>query len=178
PDKFRREYTNEKLLSIGAKYDEVIHVENDPVGVALRKQLDPMGTKRFPYDLTVGGRIKRPEVPSYGLPKPRREASVEESVDMFTTRLSDIGIDRCIVFPNVLLAIGHVPDVKLQVAVANAYMDFMLDRFVGKYPEILTGVTIPTGDPQAAAELIDRVGSEKGVVGVTTAPSAPGSMAG
>ncbi|HZW57579.1 MAG TPA: amidohydrolase family protein [Nitrososphaerales archaeon] len=178
PDKFKREYTDEKLKAMGAKYDDEIHVANYPVGIALRKQMDPLGTSRFPYDLTLGGRIRRPEVKSYGLPKPRREASVEETVDMFTQRLQDIGIKRCIVFPNVLLSLSHVPDKELQIAVANAYMDFMLDNFLGKYPEILSCVCVPTEVPDKAAELIDRVGSEKGIVGVAASPSSPGALAG
>jgi predicted TIM-barrel fold metal-dependent hydrolase len=178
PDKYRRQYTDEKLKTLGAKYDDKIHVENDPAGVGIRKQLDPLGTSRFPYDLTLGGRIARPEVPSYGLPNARREASIEESVDMFTRRLQDIGIKRCIVFPNILLSLSHFPDKELQVAVSNAYMDFMLDKFLGKYSEILSCVCIPPGIPDKAAEMIDRVGNEKGVVGVTSSPSGPGPLAG
>jgi predicted TIM-barrel fold metal-dependent hydrolase len=42
----------------------------------------------------------------------------------------------------------------------------MIDTFLDKYPEILSCVVIPANSPEKSAELIDRVGSEKGIIGV------------
>jgi len=109
---------------------------------------------------------------------PVREQKPEEVVEMFANRMHDIGIKRSIVFPNTLLVLGNYPNFELETAVAGAYIDYMLDNFLGKYPELLTMVYAPANSPDKAAELIDRVGAEKGVVGVMITPSRPGPLAG
>ena len=116
----------------------------------------PLGNIRY------SDRRKRSEL-SY--PKPQ---AVSEIVDLFTARMYDVGIKRSIIFPTAMLDIGSDPRRDLEVALTNAYIDFMLENFLGKFPEILTPVFVPTNSPEKAAELIDRVGSEKGIIGVMT----------
>jgi uncharacterized protein len=111
---------------------------------------------------TKQGRIealKRPET-SY----PYWEEK-DEIVDLFTRRMHDIGIQRSIVFPTALLSYPFMKP-EIGVAVVTAYMEYMLENFLGKYPEISTPLVVPTNSPSASAEMIDRLGSEKGVSGV------------
>src|SRR5579875_341903 len=96
-------------------------------------------------------------------PKPQ---TAEELVDLFTSRMLDFGIKRSIVFPTKMLDIGMDPRADFEVALTNAYADFMLENFLGRYPEILSPVFVPANSRDKAAELIERVGAEKGIVGV------------
>lgn len=132
------------------------------------------------------GRIKRTDI-SY--PRPQ---SPEEIVREFSDLMVKIGIKKSIVLPNQMLSLGHNPFAttskksietqsrqetkewyEFEVAVANAYIDYMLDNFLGKYPEILTMIYAPANSPEAAADLIDRVGKEKGVAGIMVTPIRP-----
>lgn len=92
--------------------------------------------------------------------------ATEELVDLFTARMLDFGIKRSIVFPTKMLDIGMDPRADFEVALTNAYTDFMLNNFLGQYPEILSPVFVPVNSPEKAAELIERAGAEKGIVGV------------
>jgi uncharacterized protein len=118
----------------------------------------------------LNGRIRRPEIK-------RREngqysQTNEEFIDVWTRRMHDIGIKHSLIFPNIFLfALGTSPNPDLETAMTNAYMDYMLDNFLGKYPEILSCVVVSPSQPDSAADLIQRVGSEKGVVGVTINPA-------
>ena len=80
--------------------------------------------------------------------------------------MRDIGIKRSVIFPNMLLGIGNHPRNDFEVAMANAFIDYMIDNFLDKYPELLSCIVIPANSPDRAAELIDRVGKEKGIVGI------------
>jgi uncharacterized protein len=53
----------------------------------------------------------------------------------------------------------------------------MLDHLLGKYKEILSPVCLPVNSPEKAAELIDRVAKEKGVIGAMV-PSISPTLAG
>jgi uncharacterized protein len=132
------------------------------------------------------GRIKRPDV-SYPHPQEPHEL-VREFADLMVK----IGIKKTIILPNQMLSLGYNPLAttgkiaiesqskgrskdwfEFEVAVANAYIDYMIDNFLDKYPEILTMVYAPANSPQKAADLIDRVGSEKGVAGIMVTPIRP-----
>ena len=131
------------------------------------------------------GRIKRPDI-SY--PRPQ---GPQEIVREFCDLMVKIGIKKTVVLPNQMLALGYNPLAttskkqimqtktetkkwfEFEVAVANAYIDYMLDNFLGRYPEIYTMVVAPANSPEKAADLIDRVGSEKGVAGIMVTPIRP-----
>ena len=69
--------------------------------------------------------------------------------------MSDIGIKRSLIFPNQLLELPNQPDGKLEVEVSKAFIDYMLDNFLGKYPELFTCIYIPSNAPEEGAALID-----------------------
>jgi predicted TIM-barrel fold metal-dependent hydrolase len=120
---------------------------------------NPTNPKKF--DFYMDGRIQRPEVVGF-----RSEMNPESVIDTFVNRMKDIGIQRSIIYPGALLSVGHHPNLDFEVAISNAYTDYMIDTFLDKYPEILSPVVIPANSPDKSAELIDRVGSEKGIIGV------------
>ncbi|MDG6905233.1 MAG: amidohydrolase [Nitrososphaerota archaeon] len=117
------------------------------------------------------GKRKRTEI-SY--PKQQKP---DELIDLYTKRMYDLGIKRSIIFPTPLLALTMDPRPDFEVAVQNAYIDFMLDHFLGKYKEILSPVCVPLNIPSKAVDLIERVAREKGIIGVMV-PSMSKEMAG
>lgn len=121
-------------------------------------------------DRYYGTRVIRSEV-SY--PKSQ---SPKEVIHTFTERMQDIGIKRSIVYPNILLNFGMNPDKELEVALGNAYVDYMLDHFLGKYKEILSVIPVPANSPQRSVELIQRAAGEKGIVGAMITPLRPSLM--
>ena len=125
-----------------------------------RKDAGEHQTRQFRSSVRHGKKRLRSEV-SY--PKPQKP---EELIDLYTSRMHDLGIKRSIVFPTPLLHVAMDPRPEFELGVANAYVDFMLEHLVGKYKEVLTSVYAPTNSPDKAAELIDRVGTEKGFIGV------------
>jgi hypothetical protein len=90
----------------------------------------------LPFRGTGEGYTIGPEVPRYDERfKPGWwEQKPEELVYLFTRRLMDIGIKRCLLFPQVMMRLSELADPDLQVAIANAYVDCMLDKYLGKYP--------------------------------------------
>jgi predicted TIM-barrel fold metal-dependent hydrolase len=190
PDKWKREYSGSKFLDFVMEFKKYAAEPDDfedPVKVNLLKlSLDVVS--RYPRNLQplMAGRIRRPEVGAYEhfpikeKPEkfPIREQKPEEIIDMFTRRMHDIGIKRSIIFPNTLLVLGNYPNFELETVIANAYIDYMLDNFLDRYPEILSVIYAPANSPHKVAELIDRVGNEKGVAGVMMTPSRPGPLAG
>jgi predicted TIM-barrel fold metal-dependent hydrolase len=125
-----------------------------------RQDAGEQKTRQFKSSVRHGKKRLRSEV-SY--PKPQ---GPEELIDLYTRRMQDLGIRRSIVFPTPLLHVAMDPRPEFELGVANAYVDFMLEHLVGKYKEVLTSVYAPTNSPDKAGELIDRVGSEKGIIGV------------
>jgi predicted TIM-barrel fold metal-dependent hydrolase len=107
------------------------------------------------------GRIKRPESEYASRPQ-----NPEDLVDMFARRMHDIGIKKSVVLPTSMLSLGFDPRLDFEVAIANAYVDYMKDNFLGKYPEILTMIYGPCNSPKETSDLIDRAGSVKGIVGI------------
>jgi uncharacterized protein len=109
-----------------------------------------------------GGRIKRTES-TY--PRP---TGPDELIETFAHRMLEIGIKNSVVLPSSMLYLGmddRPPEFHLEVS--KAYIHYMIDYFLDKYsPEILTCIYVDGLLPEKCAELIDDVGSEKGVVGI------------
>lgn len=110
------------------------------------------------YLQTRSSATKRPET---GL------ANLEEIVDKYLTRMRDIGVKKTLVLPGtILFLVPQDPRPDLDVACCTGYTEFMLDKILGKYDDILTTVPAPARTPSKAVELIEKAGNEKNVVGV------------
>lgn len=181
PEKWRREYSDQDLnrmevyeqarKRLGAKPNEPIDSDRARLLMLYEELKDTA-----PFDREMKGRIIRTE--GTYTSEDYHEQKEEEVVDLYTERMGDIGIKRSIVFPETVLEFCNLSDVNLDVALANAYIDYLLDRFLGKYSQFLSCVYAPARAPEKAAEIIDRVGSEKGVIGVLIPPTTPGPFAG
>ena len=125
----------------------------------------------YPLYYAWGRRVKRPE---FSRLRGSGEGSADEAVERFASRMCDIGIKRSLIYPsNVVLSLGTPRNKPFEVSIANAYVDYMLDHFLDKFPEMLSIIPVPAGSPERAAELIDRVGAEKGIIGLSLSPVQP-----
>lgn len=99
--------------------------------------------------------------------RPVEHYSSFESPDQMSEIMGDLKTDKTILLSQEMLLYGkvHANDGKASVY-ANACVDFMLDKVVDPDKGVYTMVPAPFHEPDEAAELINRVGDEKGVVGV------------
>jgi predicted TIM-barrel fold metal-dependent hydrolase len=80
--------------------------------------------------------------------------------------MDDLGIDKIVLLGNQMIAFDQMRgDDRRPEIYANAYIDYLLDQMVDPKEGIYGTVPLPTNDPDAAANLIDRVGDENGIVG-------------
>lgn len=87
----------------------------------------------------------------------------EDIVDV----MDRLDIDKSIQLSSHMLTYGMIDtDDRRQTVYANAYTDYVLDNVVDPDRGIYMMVPAPYNDPNEAAELIDRVGDDRAVVGV------------
>jgi predicted TIM-barrel fold metal-dependent hydrolase len=128
---------------------------NDPGGLLPRSTGD-----RF-----MAGRIKREEV-SY--------PAEDMTPDQIPGVMAHVGVDDIVLLPNKMLTFGKLAgEDERPVVLANGYVDYMLDRVVDPSEGIYTMIVAPYQDPEAAVDLIDRVGDERGIVGVCMITAGP-----
>jgi hypothetical protein len=108
-------------------------------------------------DREVAGRIRRDNV-SYPL-NPMSPKEVPAAMEF-------LGVDVSILVSQRLITFGAVPAKDMAVALANGYIDYMLDQVVEPDRGIYTSVVAPTQHSKRAAELIRRVGKERGVAAI------------
>jgi predicted TIM-barrel fold metal-dependent hydrolase len=94
-----------------------------------------------------------------------------EDAELATSReevravMDKLGIEKIILLGNQMLTFDQLQGRdRRQEIYANAYADYMLDQLTDPERGIYTAVPLPTKDPDAAADLIDRVGDEDGIV--------------
>ena len=97
PDKFRKEFSNERLLQMARRYEDDYSkyaLESDAPRDDVKLALSALRRmNRAPGDRTMGGRVKRPEVRSRLTYRDQNaEMKPDEVVDLFTRRMNDIGI--------------------------------------------------------------------------------------
>ena len=141
--------------SLPSEYKKMLRWTDDEMDPLLSKQRNI-----FQRGASYGHRVKRPEV---SFPKPQ---SAEDIIDEFAVRMLDLGIKHTIIIPNMIVRLPLDPrPAKFEAEVARAYIDFMIENFLDKYPEITAALYVPVKDANLGAELIDDVGAEKGIVG-------------
>jgi predicted TIM-barrel fold metal-dependent hydrolase len=79
--------------------------------------------------------------------------------------LQSQGIDRAILVGNTF-SLGVQPNMDLAAALARALNDWTLERWVRPHPELKGSILISQSDADQAAEEIDRVGDDPGMVQV------------
>ena len=111
-------------------------------------------------DRYVGGRIMR-NIEDYGQGGSMSTASVSSIMDR-------LGLDSIVMIANsILFASGSIStDDHRAVQLTNAYVDFMIEHVVDPDQGIYTVIPVPYQDPDASVELINRTGTEDGVIAV------------
>lgn len=123
---------------------------------------------RSTLDQRLFGRIHRDDMPISG------DTATPEEVPAI---MDHLGVDKTILLSQKALSFSRLQyDDDRPVKLANAHVDYMLDKVVDPSAGIYTAVLAPHQQPDAAVELIDRVAGEAGIVGVfiiTAGPEPP-----
>lgn len=91
-------------------------------------------------------------------PAAEREAKLSE--------MGRFGIDYAVLDPTLNLALNTVDNPHFQVALANAYNDWVIDTFTDHQEKLKATVLVPPARPDIGAEEIDRLAVENDIVGV------------
>lgn len=86
--------------------------------------------------------------------------------DAKLSEMSRFGIDYAVLDPTLNLALNTVDNPHFQVALANAYNDWVIDTFTDHEEELKATILVPPSRPEIGAEEIDRLADEEDVVGV------------
>lgn len=101
----------------------------------------------------------------------------EMSPDEIPKAMDHLGLDKTIILSNKCLAFARMRgDDRRPEIFAKAYADFALDKIVDVDEGIYGLAILPHQDVDAAVQLIDRIGDEKGIVGlglITASPEPP-----
>jgi uncharacterized protein len=152
-----------KVIDVDAHYLEPVKEIAEYVDEPWRTRLTSVNSDRL-LPMTLGdrmmdGRIQRKDM-DYGYGWGVTDASQIQQV------MGNIGIDAAILLPNRIVTMGHTSVRDLVVALANGYIDYMLDKVVDPSKGVYTVPVVPWQDPEAGAEIIERVAAHPGVVGV------------
>lgn len=117
-------------------------------------------------DRFVQGRIRREGI-DYGhtIGTMRKEQMVAAK--------GKLDIDCSIIIASRILTAGHTPVRDLVLALANGYIDYMLDNVADPALGLYTMPIVPWQDPELGAELVERVAGHPAVVGVCMTTSGP-----
>jgi len=77
--------------------------------------------------------------------------------------LDELAVDVGLLFPENFLKLPVIPDVDYANALARAYNDYILDRFLDETDRLVGAALVAPQDPVAAAEEIDRLGDEPAI---------------
>lgn len=79
--------------------------------------------------------------------------------------MDELNIDKIFLFDDLMLSLDRIEGRDDRSTVyANAYVDYMLNEVVDPDEGIYTGIPIPHHNPEEAAQLVDRVGDEDGII--------------
>lgn len=158
------------VVDVDAHYLEPIDEMADYMDEVWAKRVRAVSSDRL-IPLTLGdrmlqGRIKRDDV-DYGY---NWGVMTRDQVMGVMDRL---GVDATILLANRLVSIGHMSMRDLVVVLAEAYIDYMLDRVADPANGIYTMPVLPWQDPEAATRIIEKVGGHSAVVGACLMTSGP-----
>jgi predicted TIM-barrel fold metal-dependent hydrolase len=82
------------------------------------------------------------------------------------SEMEQFDIDRAVLDPTLNLALNTVDNPQFQVALSNAYNDWILDTFTDHEEALKATAVVPPARPEEGAAEIDRVAGETDIVGV------------
>ena len=162
-----------QIIDADAHYLEPIEELADYVDEPWRTRIKGVSPSRLlPRalgDRMLQGRIRRDDV-DYGA------AIGVSSRPQVLEIMRRLDVDATILVANRLANFGHVSSRDLVVALANGYIDYMIDQVADPAQGIYTMPVLPWQAPEEAAEIVQRVGSNPAVVAVcfmTAGPNPP-----
>src|SRR4029078_12003175 len=85
--------------------------------------------------------------------------------------MDPMGVDYCCLFPTPMLFLGLHPQIEVEAAMAHAYNAWRCERLLAQEPRIVSLLSMPFNDPEAAYKTVKKFGDKKGVVGfMVTSP--------
>ncbi len=110
----------------------------------------------------VSGRISR-----YQLRTKEKVETTEVPRDLVIVKrvMEAIGIDYQVLFPTPMLNLGVHPQVEVEVELAKAYNQWLIEKVLAVDPSVKTMLYLPFNDPAASLEMIERFADKPGVVG-------------
>jgi uncharacterized protein len=85
--------------------------------------------------------------------------------DGWMTFLTEVGIERTVLYPTKALAYGKIVSLDYSVAICRAYNDWLHDRYLQRDERFKGMALIPMQDPQAAVEELRRAVTELDMLG-------------
>jgi predicted TIM-barrel fold metal-dependent hydrolase len=109
---------------------------------------------------SVVGVLRRDAIPASGGPAGSDPATMRAQL------FDAYGIDYGILVGGGILGVSNLTDPDYAAALASAYNDWMIERWLPADPRLRGALVISTLDPELAAREIDRVGGHPGIVEV------------
>lgn len=152
--------------------DSDVHIVDDPavikeyVDEPWRRMVEKVEHKTYGDDIPgyapkmqLGAAVRHPEDPSQNVSERIRFDDGETTEQI----LRDQHVDRGVLFPTNFLMLSLLPNVEYASALASAYNDYQLDKFIDQSDALIGGLMIAPQDVRSAVEEIHRVGDEKGM---------------
>jgi len=158
------------IIDADAHYLEPVHELAEYLDEPWRTRIQGVSPSRLlPRalgDRMLQGRIRRDDV-DYGA------AIGDSSKGQVLETMQRLGVGATVLVANRLANFGHVSSRDLVVALANGYIDYMLENVASPEEGIYTMPVLPWQEPAEAAAIVTRVGSHPAVVGVCFMTSGP-----
>ena len=152
----------------GQDWKEILsYVDNDVISHLLRTS--GAGKPWFPGSPTssgiqeMSGRIR----PTSAFNAERREKP-HPATHAITEAAEMMSIDYVLLFPQQLLGLGRTAFLELEVHVARAYVQWLIDHVLSADSRVIAPIYLPFSDPDACIELIEKYGDAPGIVAATT----------
>ena len=115
----------------------------------------------YPLHQPIAGRI----VHDGGLEEAVDDASVHRDVTLVRRAMESLSVDYQITFPTPMLGLGLHPEVDVEVAVAEGYNRWLVERVLSADDRIKSMLYLPFNDPDACVRIIEQFAGKKGVAG-------------
>jgi predicted TIM-barrel fold metal-dependent hydrolase len=138
--------------------DDIARYLDEPWRSRFQTKIDSPQASIFPGstgDRDVYGRIQRDDLSM-------SDMTPAEIIQV----MGEIGVDKTVLLSQKMLSFARIGGGdERPVLLANGYTDYMLDQVVDPAEGVYTMAPVPYQHPRKAAELVDRVGDERGIVG-------------
>jgi predicted TIM-barrel fold metal-dependent hydrolase len=115
----------------------------------------------YPLHQPIAGRI----VHDGGLEEKADEPGVHRDVTLIRRAMESLSVDYQITFPTPMLGLGMHPEVEVEVAVAEGYNRWLVERVLAQDDRIRSMLYLPFNDADACVRIIEQFAGKKGVAG-------------